>query len=380
MTRAVRVPLPATRSAGLGAGLGLALIAAGAAVLVPLRGDPGRPTPALVLVLAVVVAGLFGGASAATVVAVAAAVALNLFFIPPYGTLKVDAWEDWVALAIFLLVAMAVGVLVASEGDRRRAAEAREGELRDLYDRLHAVTAERAHLAEEASRAQVLAHMDEQRAALLRSVSHDLRTPLATIRAVASDLRDGAQYDEMTRADLLGTVCDESERLDRIVANLLSLSRIEAGAVEPDRQAVPVDELVAERLRRLAALFRSVRVEVALPPDLPLVDADYTQLDLVLTNLLENAARHAPTGSTVRVLSRVREGMVELRVADEGIGVPDWAERSIFEAFRRGEKGGSAGVGLAICKALVEANGGAIWVERTVGGGATFAFSIPVHR
>jgi two-component system sensor histidine kinase KdpD len=222
--------------------------------------------------------------------------------------------------------------------------------------------------------------MDEQRSALLRSVSHDLRTPLATIRAVATDLRDGAQYDDATRAELLGTVADESERLDRIVANLLSLSRIEAGALKPDRQAVPIDELVAERLRRLKSLFRQVRIEVVIPPGLPLADADYTQLDLVLTNLLENAARHAPQGSTVRVLARERDGTVEVRVADEGIGVPEWAERSIFEAFRRGERGGSSGVGLAISKALVEANGGRIWVERTVGGGATFAFSTPVRR
>ena len=380
MTRAVRVPLPATRSAGLGAGLGLALVAVTVAALVPFRAVPGRATPALVLVLAVVVAGLFGGAVAASAVALAAAVALNLFFIPPYGTLKIDAWEDWVALAVFLLVAVAVGVLVASEDERRRAAEAREGEVRSLYDRLNEVTAERAALADEASRAQVLAHMDEQRSALLRSVSHDLRTPLATIRAVATDLRDGVPYDDATRAELLGTMCDESERLDRIVANLLSLSRIEAGALEPDRQAVDVAELVADRVRRLKSLFRNVRMEVTVPAILPLVDADYTQLDLVLTNILENAARHAPQGSTVRIRARERDGTVELRVADEGIGVPDWAERSIFEPFKRGERRGASGVGLAISKALVEANGGRIWVEPTVGGGATFAFSMPVRR
>jgi two-component system sensor histidine kinase KdpD len=369
----------ARRSALVGSIFGLVWIAVAVAVLVPLRAHASRATPALVLVLGVVLAGLLGGAVSAAVAAVVSATVLNLAFIPPYGTFKVDAAEDWIALAVFLAVAMAVGLLVASEADRRRAAEQREAELRSLYDELNRVTAERAQLADEAARAQVLARVDEQRSALLRSVSHDLRTPLATIRAVATDLRDGDVYDDATRAELLGTVCDESERLDRIVANLLSLSRIEAGALTPERQAVPVDELVGERLRRLAPLFRRARIEVDVPTDLPLVDADYTQLDLVLTNLLENAARHAPVGSTVRLTARRRDAMVEVRVADEGIGVPEWAGTTIFEPFRLGVRGGSSGVGLAISKAIVEAHGGKIWVERTVGGGATFAFTVPVR-
>jgi two-component system sensor histidine kinase KdpD len=222
--------------------------------------------------------------------------------------------------------------------------------------------------------------VDEQRSALLRSVSHDLRTPLASIRAVASDLRDGVVYDEDTRTELLATVCDEAERLDRIVANLLSLSRIEAGALTPDRQAVALDELVADRMRRLGALFRQARVQVDVPPELALVDGDYTQLDQVVTNLLENAARHAPPASLVRVSASERNGMVELRVADEGIGVPDWERRRIFEPFRKGEGSRSSGVGLAICKAIVEAHDGTIDVDRTPGGGATFVVRLPVRE
>jgi two-component system sensor histidine kinase KdpD len=229
---------------------------------------------------------------------------------------------------------------------------------------------------------ELLKRVDEQRSALLRSVSHDLRTPLATIRAVASDLRDGVVYEEPTRIELLGTVCDEAERLDRIVANLLSLSRIEAGALDPERQAVPMDELIGERLRRLGALFRQVRVQVDLPADLPLVDGDYTQLEQVVTNLLENASRHAPPGSIVRIGGRrlASGGQVELWVADEGIGIPEYERQRVFEAFRRGEGSRSSGVGLAICKAVVEAHGGSIRVDRTPGGGATVAFTLPVRR
>ncbi|MGH9223675.1 MAG: sensor histidine kinase [Acidimicrobiales bacterium] len=345
-------------------------VAVATAALVAVRSEPERTPLARGLVLGAVGAGALSGPLAATLTAGAAAAALNLFLVP----------DDWVAVAVFLAVAVAAGLVVAAEAERRRAAEARGTELQALNDRLNQLTAEREALEADASRAHVLARVDEQRAALLRSVSHDLRTPLATIRAVATDLRDGADYDAATRTELLSTVCDETERLDRIVSNLLSLSRIEAGALKPERQAVPVDELVADRVRRLTPLFKHVRIQVELPAGLPLVDADYTQLDLVVSNLLENAARHAPEGSRVRISGREREAMVELRVADEGIGVPEYARTTIFEPFRRGERGGPSGVGLAICRAIVEEHGGTIRVDRTVGGGATFVFTVPVHR
>ena len=362
-----------------GSALGFALVAVIVAVLEPFSTHITRATPALVLVLAVVAAGLVGGARAAVVTGVVAATAFNLAFIPPHWTFKVKVWDDWVALGVFIGVALAIGVLTAAQADRRRAAEQREAEMRALYEQLTTIGEERERLLEESARVQLLERVDEQRAALLRSVSHDLRTPLATIRAVASDLRDGTVYDDATRAELLAAVCDEAERLDRLVGNLLSMSRIEAGALKPERQAVAVDELVHERLHRLTPLFRQVRVQIDIPAELPLVDGDYSQLDQVLTNLLENAARYAPPSSTVRVEASDQGAMVEVRVADEGIGVPDHERARIFEPFRRGE-GGASGVGLAICKAIVEAHGGAIDVQRTPGGGATFAFTLPVRK
>ena len=363
----------------LGATVGLVSVGATIGVLLPFRSDIPTTVPALVLVLAVGAAGVLGGPVAAAGVAVAAAACFNLAFIPPFGQLKVDSGEDWVALGVFLAVALVVGLLVAREADGRRAAESREAEVRSLYERLQEADAERARLSDEVARMEVLKRLDEQRSALLRSVSHDLRSPLATIRAVTTDLRDGVVYEEPTRVELLTTVCDEVERLDRIVANLLSLSRIEAGAFSPERQAVPLDELVAERVRRLKGLFRTVRLQVDLPPDLPLVDGDYTQLELVVTNILENAGRHAPPGSTVRIAARAKDAMVEVRIVDEGFGVPDWERERIFEPFRRGEGSRSSGVGLAICKAVVEAHGGTIGVGRTAGGGATFVFTLPVR-
>jgi two-component system sensor histidine kinase KdpD len=378
--RGRQLPVPAgARSTRLGGAIGLLTVAGLMAALVPVRAHVSRATPALLLVMAVVAAGLVGGVLAAVATAVAAAAALNFAFIPPYWTFKVNAADDWVALAVFLVVALVVGVLMAVQHERRLAAEAREAELRKVYDDVQAIAAERARLLEEAARVSVLERVDEQRAALLRSVSHDLRSPLSTIRAVASDLRDGAAYDDATRVELLATVCDEAERLDRIVANLLSMSRIEAGAFQPSRQAVDLEDLLRERLRRLRPLFRQVRLQPDVTADLPLVDGDYSQLDQVVTNLIENAARYAPPGSIVRVSARNVDGWVEVGVADEGIGVPEWERTRLFEPFRRGEGSASSGVGLAICKAVVEAHGGRIWVDRTPGGGATFLFTLPAR-
>ena len=173
---------------------------------------------------------------------------------------------------------------------------------------------------------------------------------------------------------------DEAERLDRLVANLLSMSRIEAGAFRPDRQAVDVEELVAESARRLRPLFRESKLEVDIDPSVPLVDGDYSQLDQVVTNLLENAARHAPAGSSVRVAARRRDGRVELRVSDQGDGVPAGEREHIFEPFRTGSGSASSGIGLAICRAVVEAHGGSVRVEDADGGGATFLVELPIHR
>ena len=211
-------------------------------------------------------------------------------------------------------------------------------------------------------------------------MSHDLRTPLSVISAIVTDLRDGTVYDEPTTHDLLSLVVDETERLDRLVANLLSLSRIEADAFRPERQAVDVQELLLDRLYRLGSLLTDVRVRTDLADDLPLVDGDYAQLEQVVTNLLANLARHAPVGTDVWVIARGSDQEVQIEVSDRGAGVPESEARRIFEPFQRGEGSTSSGIGLAICKAIVEAHGGTIRVERTFGGGATFVVVLPARR
>ena len=359
--------------------VGLALSGLIALVLLPLRDHISPATPALALTVAVGASALVGGARAAVVVAVSAALLLDLLFLPPYGVVSVLTLEDTVALATFLLVAGTVGALVTRESDRRREAEQREADVVALNQQLQTMHDERVVLSERADRAEDLARIDDQRSALLRSVSHDLRTPLSAIRAVATDLRDGVVYDEATRTELLTLVCDEVDRLDRLVDNLLSLSLIEADAFHPDRQAVDLEELVGDRLRRLAPIFTDLHLRTRLPGDLPLVDADYAQVERVVTNLLANAARHAPAGTDVWVIARADGPMVRVEVSDRGKGVPDEEAERIFEPFQRGDGSRSSGIGLAICKAIVTAHHGEISVERTFGGGATFTFTLPIH-
>jgi K+-sensing histidine kinase KdpD len=397
-----RVGRALSRQSTVWAGIlvGAALVVGIAALVDATEGDANRATPALALVVPVLIVAIVGGRVAALSTAVVAAVALNLVFVPPHWTLKINSLDDGVALAVFVVVALVVGTLVAREVQRRRAAEQRRAEIEALYRQYEVVVDERERLMDESHRLDLLEKIDNERRALLRSVSHDLRTPLAAIRAATSDMRDGAGYDEATRDELLDIVGDEAERLDRLVANLLSLSRIEAGAFQPDRQAVALDELVTDRVHRLARVFRHVRVEQNLSPDLPLLDADYSQLDQVVTNLLENAARHSPTDAVITIGARVADeeagvsvvggsvagasvaggSVVEVSVADRGPGLDMDLRHELFEPFRRGPGSRSSGIGLAICRAIVDAHGGHIDGSNRPGGGAVFTFTMPVRH
>lgn len=367
------------RASGVVSGVVLVLVVT--AVLLPPRADITSATPALALVVPCVVAALIGGHTAGIAVAALAAAAFNLVFLQPYGTFKVHSLEDAVAFAVLGLVALTVATLVAREGERWRAAVQRAAEVETLWRANESMRAEQARLAAET---QALQAVDVQRAALLHSVSHDLRTPLAAIRAVATDLRDGAAYDPDTRQELLDLVADEADRLDRLVRNLLSMSRIEAESLQPERQAIPVDELLTDRVGRLARLLRHVTVSLEVGAGLPLVDADYTMVEQVVTNLLENAARHSPPASHIRVTARAAGDVVEVSVTDEGPGIDQLEVERLFRPFERGTGSRSSGLGLAICRAFVEAHGGSISVQPAIGAaehpGSQFVFTLPVHH
>jgi two-component system sensor histidine kinase KdpD len=356
---------------------GLLGIVAVTAICAPFRDQLTSATPGLLYVVPVGVAALIGGRLVAVAIGFVAAATLSIVFLPPFGQLGVSLPADAVALAVFVVVALAVGTLVGREAARRRQAEQREQDIVLLHAEYQEVVAERERLTADAVRVEVLEEVDRHRAALLRSVSHDLRTPLATIAMVASGLRHGGDYSEATRDELLELVVDEVERLDRLVANLLSMSRVEAGALQPSFEPTGLDDVVRRAADRLARALRQHEVSYHLD-DLPSVPADPVQLDLVVTNLLENAARHTPEGTPVDVTTSSDDDVVRLSVTDRGPGVAAAFRPRLFDAFASGD-GRTTGLGLATCRAIVEAHGGTITLCDPPGGGASFTVCLPRH-
>jgi two-component system sensor histidine kinase KdpD len=242
-----------------------------------------------------------------------------------------------------------------------------------------ALALERTQLREQAVRAELLEEVDRLRRSLVSAVSHDLRTPLATIKLSASNLIDpDVRFSREDSRELLGLIDLQADRLDRLVSNLLDMTRIQAGALDPRREPVQVASLVSEALTSLGPSVGPSRIRWMAPTDLPLVDVDRLLICQVLANLIENAARHGPEDSDITVTAAL-DGHRQVRVAvtDRGPGVPTEERSSIFQLFNRREAGGRAGIGLAIAKAFVEAHGELIWVEGAPGAGARFVFSLP---
>jgi two-component system sensor histidine kinase KdpD len=234
---------------------------------------------------------------------------------------------------------------------------------------LVAVAVDREELQREALEAEALRRSDAAKTAILRAVSHDLRSPLTAIDAAASGLENrDLRLGERDRRALLATIREESARLRRLVENLLDLSRLQAGAAEPHRELWPAEELVAQALEELGPAAGRVVLQVddAVPP--VLVDA--TQVQRALVNLIENALKYSPSASKVTVSVQAAGEEVRLHVVDHGPGIPSPDRAHVFEPFRRGEAaaGGGAGLGLAIARGFAEANGGRAWAEAAVRG------------
>jgi len=247
-----------------------------------------------------------------------------------------------------------------------------------------AMAIERVNLAAELDKARLAAETDRLRSALLTSISHDLRTPLASILGSASSLASqGAAFDEDTKKTLLGTIQEEAERLNRFIGNLLDMTRLESGAVEPRTTLVVLSDVIGAALRRADKILAGHRVELKLDADLPMLPLDMVLFEQTLFNLLDNAAKYSPPGSLIRVTARRVRDVVRLSVLDEGDGIPEADVERIFDKFyrARGADHGRAGtgLGLAICRGFVEAMHGTITAaNRADRRGAVFTISLPV--
>ena len=276
-----------------------------------------------------------------------------------------------------------MGLLVVADKTDRRPFTAAERTVLATFADQAVVALERLALLREAQRAETLARTDELKSALMSAVSHDLRTPLASIIAsVTSLLEPGMYLDGETRSDLLQGIYDESRRLNRLVGNLLDMSRIEGGALHPAKDWYSIAEVIEGVLERMEPRLAAHPLTVTIAPGIPLVLLDFTEIDQVLTNLLENAIRYTPPGTPIMVTAQSREERIEVRVADQGPGVAPEHLAYLFDKFYRAGSGRSAdggtGLGLAISKGFIVAHGGEIWAESSPGAGMAVTFTLPI--
>jgi two-component system sensor histidine kinase KdpD len=276
----------------------------------------------------------------------------------------------------------ALGVAAVLPSSPRRIFVPEQRRLLEAFVNQIALALERVQLAQQAGAVEMKMESERVRNSLLSAISHDLRTPLATIIGAASSLvEQESRLEAATRIDLARAILDEARRMTRLVNNILDMARLEGGAVRLDRQWYPLEEIVGGVLARLKPRLAGHQVQVELPADLPWVLADAVLIEQVLENLIENAVKYTAPGTSIVLSAAARETELEVAVADHGPGLPPGDEKRVFEKFYRVRAEGSqsgVGLGLTICRAIVEAHGGRIWAETRPRGGAVFRFALPL--
>lgn len=355
------------------------------ALLVPFREQINSTTTALVYLLAVLFVALFWGSGPALVASAVAVLCFNFFFLPPFYTLHIAHPENWIALFAFFTTALAVGQLSAREKRRAEEAERGEREIERLYKELQAAF-------ERASQAEALKQSERLKSALLDAVTHDLRTPLTSIKASITTLIDESRapefaLDKESRLEMLEVIDEESDRLNRFISGLIDLARIDAGELQLRRQWGVIDEIISAALARARPLTQEHEVEVHIEKELPAVRVDERAVSEVVYTLIDNAAKYSPRGSKIRITAGVWDGMIEMVVEDQGPGVPAALRERVFDKFFRATRDGDVsthqpsgtGMGLAIAKGIVEAHEGKIWIESPSNGvGTRVVFTLPI--
>jgi two-component system, OmpR family, sensor histidine kinase KdpD len=474
--------------------VGIAVAFGLGAAMVPFRSHLSIATAALALVVPVVAGVIIGGFPAGVVSVAAGFLVYDYGFVPPYDRLRVGHDQDWVALAVYVVVMLLVSRVVTNLETARSEAQRRTADAQRLFDlsqllaedrsvgdllktivgavgvmfevpgvallvpegerleiaasagevlspeELHgleplsglpvslgrgpggpdeirtvaliasgrpigmlamrgmpasetdrallrtfanhaALALEREQLREQAVRSELLEEVDRLRHALMGAVSHDLRTPLATMKVASSTLlRPTMPLSDADTRELYGLIEFETDRLTRLVTSLLDMTRIAAGVLEVRRGPTTVPDLAREAVTSFTSSRADRPVEMAMPEGLPDVDADRLLIGQVLANLLDNANRYSPPDSLITVAGEMRGDRVLVSVADTGPGVPPAEREAVFDRYVRFDTGGRAGLGLTIAKTFVEAHGEHIWVEDVPGGGARFVFTLPVSE
>jgi two-component system sensor histidine kinase KdpD len=275
-----------------------------------------------------------------------------------------------------------IGVLAILPANPLRVFVPEQQKLLETFASQIALALERAQLGASAKVSELEAESERLRNALLAAISHDLRTPLASIVGASSSLAErGERMSEPDRAELVRAIHAEAQRMAGLIDNVLDMARLQSGAASLHRQWHPVEELVGATVKRLERTLAAHRVQTHIPPDLPLVNVDGGLIGQVLANLLENAAKYTPRGTTISISAETGQEEIVVSVADEGPGLPPGEEERIFDKFHRAAPEGpqsGVGLGLSICKAIVQAHGGIIAAENLPAGGAVFRFTLPL--
>lgn len=348
-------------------------------------------TVSLGLLLTVLFIATRWGSLPALAASILAMLCFNFFFLPPLGTFTIAATDNWIALLAFLITAVTAGQLSASA--KRRAEEAETGRLE--IERLYA---ELRDAFERASHAEALRQSEKLKSALLDAVTHDLRTPLTSIKASITTLLDEVRgrvdteppvkLDAESRVEMMEVIDEESDRLSRFINGLIELARIEAGELQLRRRWGAVEEIISTALSRAEPITHSHRVELDVEKELPGVRVDERAVSEVVYTLIDNAAKYSPVGSTICITAR-RSGdeLIEMGVEDDGPGIPVDLRERVFDKFFRATRDGDVrsrqptgtGMGLAIAKGIVEAHYGKIWIEAGRDGkGTRVLFTLPI--
>jgi K+-sensing histidine kinase KdpD len=311
----------------------------------------------------------------------------NFFFLPPLGTFNIAAADNWIALFAFLITAVTAGQLSARAKKRAEEAESGKREIGRLY-------AELREAFEKASHAEALRQSEKLKSALLDAVTHDLRTPLTSIKASITTLLDEVRgdptlaLDRESRIEMMEVIDEESDRLERFINGLIELARIEAGELHLRRRWGVVDEIISTALSRAEPVPRQHRIELDVEEELPGVRVDERAVSEVVYTLIDNAAKYSSPGSRIRISAQLADGeLIRMSVEDEGRGVPPDLRERVFDKFFRATRDGDVttreptgtGMGLAIAKGIVEAHGGNIWIEPAgTGKGTRVVFTLPI--
>jgi two-component system sensor histidine kinase KdpD len=347
-------------------------------------------TVSLALLLNVLFIATRWGSWPALLASILAMLCFNFFFLPPFGTFNIAATDNWIALVAFLVTAVTAGQLSARAKKRAEEAEFGKREIERLY-------AELRDAFERASHAEALRQSEKLKSALLDAVTHDLRTPLTSIKASITTLLDEVRgrsneapvtLDAESKVEMMEVIDEESDRLSRFINGLIELARIEAGELQLRRRWGAVEEIISTALDRARPITRQHHVELDIETELPGVRVDERAVSEVVYTLIDNAAKYSAKGSTIRIVARYAgDEVIQMSVEDEGRGIPTQLRDRVFDKFFRATRDGDVsthepsgtGMGLAIAKGIIEAHDGKIWIESGAGGkGTRVVFTLPI--